>query len=257
MQLLWVYYSIPILTGVAFSPFMSAAIALTLNLSAFVSEVYRAGIASIGRGQREAALALGMSNWQAMRRVILPQSIRRVLPPLGSIWVSLFKDTALVSVIAVPELMYRGKVLSIETYRPLEVYTAVAHHLFRRDLSPGARRRLALRASPGPRVSEPSSAARRPDDVLIEVRGLSKSFGDLQVLRDIDLDVHRGEVVCIIGPAGRGRARCCAVSTGWKTRRRARSASAAHEITRRGSQSLAGCGAGSAWSSSTSTSSRI
>ena len=126
VQLLWIYYSLPILTGVTFSPFTSAAIALTLNLSAFVSEVYRAGIQSIGRGQREAALALGMSGWQAMRRIILPQSIRRVLPPLGSIWVSLFKDTALVSVIAVPELMYRGKVLSIETYRPLEIYTAVA-----------------------------------------------------------------------------------------------------------------------------------
>ncbi len=126
VQLLWIYYSLPILTGVTFSPFTSAAIALTLNLSAFVGEVYRAGIQSIGRGQREAALALGMSSWQAMRRVILPQSLRRVLPPLGSIWVSLFKDTALVSVIAVPELMYRGKVLSIETYRPLEIYTAVA-----------------------------------------------------------------------------------------------------------------------------------
>ena len=126
VQLLWIYYSLPILTGVTFSPFTSAAIALTLNLSAFVGEVYRAGIQSIGRGQREAALALGMSSWQAMRRVILPQSMRRVLPPLGSIWVSLFKDTALVSVIAVPELMYRGKVLSIETYRPVEIYTAVA-----------------------------------------------------------------------------------------------------------------------------------
>ncbi|MGH2617562.1 MAG: amino acid ABC transporter permease [Thermomicrobiales bacterium] len=126
VQLLWIYYSLPILTGVTFSPFASAAIALSLNLSAFVGEVYRAGILSIGRGQREAALALGMSSWQAMRRVILPQSMRRVLPPLGSIWVSLFKDTALVSVIAVPELMYRGKVLSIETYRPLEIYTAVA-----------------------------------------------------------------------------------------------------------------------------------
>ena len=126
VQILWIYYSLPILTGVVFSPFVSAAIALTLNLSAFVSEIYRAGIQSIGRGQREAALALGMSQWQAMRRVILPQSIRRVIPPLGSIWVSLFKDTAIVSVIAVPELMYRGKVLSIETYRPLEIYTAVA-----------------------------------------------------------------------------------------------------------------------------------
>ena len=126
VQILWIYYSLPILTGIVFSPFVSAAIALTLNLSAFISEVYRAGIQSIGRGQREAALALGMSQWQAMRRVILPQSIRRVLPPLGSIWVSLFKDTAIVSVIAVPELMYRGKVLSIETYRPVEIYTVVA-----------------------------------------------------------------------------------------------------------------------------------
>jgi polar amino acid transport system permease protein len=126
VQLLWIYYSLPILTGVVFSPFVSAAIALTLNLSVFVSEVYRAGIQSIGRGQHEAALALGMSQWQAMRRVVLPQSIRRVLPPLGSIWVSLFKDTAIVSVIAVPELMYRGKVLSIETYRPVEIYTVVA-----------------------------------------------------------------------------------------------------------------------------------
>jgi polar amino acid transport system permease protein len=126
VQILWVYYSLPILTGVTFSPFTSAAIALTLNLSAFVGETYRAGIQSIGRGQREAALALGMTWWQAMRRVILPQSVRRVIPPLGSIWVSLFKDTAIVSVIAVPELMYRGKVLSIETYRPLEIYTVVA-----------------------------------------------------------------------------------------------------------------------------------
>src|SRR5215203_1448 len=98
VQILWIYYSLPILTGVVFSPFVSAVIALTLNLSAFISEVYRAGI----------------------------QSIRRVLPPLGSIWVSLFKDTAIVSVIAVSELMYRGKVLSIETYRPVEIYTVVA-----------------------------------------------------------------------------------------------------------------------------------
>ena len=126
VQLLWVYYSLPILTGLVLSPFVTALVALTLNLSAFVGEIYRAGITSIARGQREAALSLGMSNWQAMRRIILPQSVRRVIPPLGSVWVSLFKDTAIVSVIAVSELMYRGKVLSIETYRPVEVYTSVA-----------------------------------------------------------------------------------------------------------------------------------
>ena len=126
VQLLWIYYSLPILTGLVLSPFLTAFVALTLNLSAFVGEIYRAGITSIARGQREAALSLGMSNWQAMRRIILPQSVRRVIPPLGSVWVSLFKDTAIVSVIAVSELMYRGKVLSIETYRPVEVYTSVA-----------------------------------------------------------------------------------------------------------------------------------
>jgi polar amino acid transport system permease protein len=126
VQLLWIYYSLPILAGLVLSPFMTAFIGLTLNLTAFVAEVYRAGILSIARSQREAALALGMSGWQAMRRVILPQSVRRVIPPMGSIWVSLFKDTALVSVIAVPDLMYQGKVLAIDTYRPLEIYTAVA-----------------------------------------------------------------------------------------------------------------------------------
>ena len=126
VQLLWIYYSLPILTGLVLSPFVTAFVALTLNLSAFVGEIYRAGITSIARGQREAALSLGMTNRQAMRRIILPQSIRRVIPPLGSVWVSLFKDTSIVSVIAVSELMYQGKVLSIETYRPLEIYTAVA-----------------------------------------------------------------------------------------------------------------------------------
>ena len=126
VQLLWIYYSLPILTGLVLSPFLTAFVALTLNLSAFVGEIYRAGITSIGRGQREAALALGMSNRQAMRRIILPQSVRRVIPPLGSVWVSLFKDTAIVSVIAVSELMYKGQLLSIQTYRPVEVYTSVA-----------------------------------------------------------------------------------------------------------------------------------
>ena len=126
VQLLWIYYSLPILTGLALSPFLTSFVALTLNLSAFVGEIYRAGITSIGRGQREAALALGMSNRQAMRRIILPQSVRRVIPPLGSVWVSLFKDTAIVSVIAVSELMYKGQLLSIQTYRPVEVYTSVA-----------------------------------------------------------------------------------------------------------------------------------
>jgi len=126
VQLLWVYYSLPILTGLRFSAFLSGLIALAINLGAFVAEIFRAGITSIERGQREAAIALGMTWWQMMRRVILPQAIRRVIPPLGSIWVSLFKDTSLVSVIGVSELMYQAKAVSIDTYRPMEVYTVLA-----------------------------------------------------------------------------------------------------------------------------------
>jgi His/Glu/Gln/Arg/opine family amino acid ABC transporter permease subunit len=126
VQLLWVYYSLPILTGITPSPFMAGLIGLTLNLTAFIAEIYRAGIVSIGRGQREAALSLGMNQLQSMYRIILPQAVRRVVPPLGSMWVSLFKDTALVSIIAVADLMYQAKVLSIQTYRPIEIFTAVA-----------------------------------------------------------------------------------------------------------------------------------
>lgn len=126
VQLLWAYYSLPIITGLRLSGYTSALVALVLNMGAFNAEVYRSGITSIEKGQREAALALGMTWRQSMQRVILPQAVRRVIPPFGSTWVGLFKDTSLVSIIAVSELMYQAKVLSIETYRPVEIYTVLA-----------------------------------------------------------------------------------------------------------------------------------
>jgi polar amino acid transport system permease protein len=130
VQILWVYYSIPLIIDITPSAFQAALIALILNLGAFNAEIFRAGIQSIERGQREAALALGMTPVQALYRIILPQAVRRVIPPLGSMWVSLFKDTSIVSVIAVDELMYRGRVISTQTYRPLEIFTAVAFMYF-------------------------------------------------------------------------------------------------------------------------------
>ena len=126
VQLLWFYYSLPIITGITFSSEVTAFIGLTLNLGAFIAEIFRAGIVSIGKDQIEAAAAIGMSHYQTMRRIILPQAVRRIIPPLGSTWVSLFKDTSLVSTIAVSELMYKGSVLSIQTYRPVEIYTVIA-----------------------------------------------------------------------------------------------------------------------------------
>lgn len=126
MQLLWAYYSLPMITGIALSSVTTGVLALSLNLSAFISEIFRAGIQSIGRDQRDAALALGMNGDQVLRRIVLPQALRRIIPPLGSVWVSLFKDTSLVSVVVIKEMTYQANALNIETYRPVEVYTVLA-----------------------------------------------------------------------------------------------------------------------------------
>jgi polar amino acid transport system permease protein len=120
------YYMLPLAFDFAFSPIATALIALSLNVSAYNGETFRAGIASIRRGQSEAALALGMSRFQVMREIVLPQAIRRVLPVLANTWVSLFKDTSLVSVIAVGELAYTSMRIRSQTFRVLEMLTAMA-----------------------------------------------------------------------------------------------------------------------------------
>jgi len=122
----WVFSVLPLLTGLTLAPLLSGIVALTLNLSAFIAEIYRAGITSIAPGQSHAALALGMTRFEVMKRIVLPQAIMRVLPALGSMWVSLFKDTAILSVIGVGELMYQGRIVANDTYRALEVFTGVA-----------------------------------------------------------------------------------------------------------------------------------
>lgn len=122
----WAYYVMPIAISVEFSAFTTGLAALCLNVSAYNSETFRAGIGSIRKGQTEAALALGMSRWQAMREIVLPQAARRVLPVLSSTWVSLFKDTSLVSVIAVGELAYTAMRIRSQSFRVLEMLTAMA-----------------------------------------------------------------------------------------------------------------------------------
>ena len=120
------YYILPVATGFSFSPIITGIVALSLNVSAYNGETFRAGIASIRNGQSEAAYALGMTRWQTTRDIVLPQAIRRVLPVLASTWVSLFKDTSLVSVISVGELAYNSMRLRAQTYRVLEMLTAMA-----------------------------------------------------------------------------------------------------------------------------------
>ena len=120
------YYVMPVATGLNLSPLTTGIVALSLNVSAYNGETFRAGIASIREGQTEAAYALGMGRWQTMKEIVLPQAIRRVLPVLASTWVSLFKDTSLVSVISVGELAYTSMRIRAQTFRVLEMLTAMA-----------------------------------------------------------------------------------------------------------------------------------
>ena len=122
----WAFYVLPIMTGLGLSPLVTGLAALALNVTAYNAETFRAGINSIRRGQLDAAMALGMSRTQALRRVVLPQALRRILPVLASTWVSLFKDTSLVSVIAVTELAYVAMQIRAQTFRVLEMLTALA-----------------------------------------------------------------------------------------------------------------------------------
>ena len=122
----WAFYVLPIMTGLGLSPLATGLAALVLNVTAYNAETFRAGINSIRRGQVEAAMALGMSRLQALRRVVLPQALRRILPVLASTWVSLFKDTSLVSVISVGELSYASTRVRAQSFRVLEVLTAMA-----------------------------------------------------------------------------------------------------------------------------------
>ena len=126
LQIYWTFYVLPAALDITLSPFGTAVIGLSLNVSAFNSETFRAGIQSIRPGQWNAAFALGMSRPQAFHRIILPQAAVRVLPALASTWVSLFKDTSLVSIIAVSDLSYVALKIRSETYRVLEVLTAMA-----------------------------------------------------------------------------------------------------------------------------------
>ena len=122
----WAFYVMPVLTGLALPPFTTGLAALCLNVSAYNSETFRSGINSIRKGQSEAGLALGMSRAEVFLQIVLPQAWRRVLPILASTWVSLFKDTSLVSVIAVGELAHTAMQIRSQSFRVLEMLTAMA-----------------------------------------------------------------------------------------------------------------------------------
>jgi polar amino acid transport system permease protein len=123
--LLWTYYALPIFMGLNITKGWAGFVALSCYVGAFYAEILRAGVQSIEPGQTDAATAIGMSYGQRMRRIILPQAFRRMVPPLAGQSIIQMKNTTLLSIITVPDLLYQASYISSFTYRPMEIYTAI------------------------------------------------------------------------------------------------------------------------------------
>jgi len=129
VQIMMVYFAFPQLFGFQMPDnyqFIAGIGAMGLNSGAYIAEIFRSGIQSIDRGQGEAARSLGMSHAQSMRYVILPQAVKRVIPPLGNEFIALLKDSSLVAIIALEDLMYTGKIIVGRTLQPFVIYFEVA-----------------------------------------------------------------------------------------------------------------------------------
>jgi polar amino acid transport system permease protein len=126
VQIVWFYYALPVILNIQIPATVAATAVLSLYTGAFYAEIFRGGIVSIEQGQWDAARALGLSRWHVMRFVVLPQAVRRMVPPFMNQSIIQLKNTSLVSTIAVPDLLYQGTLITADTYRPLEVYTVVA-----------------------------------------------------------------------------------------------------------------------------------
>ena len=129
-QLFWFFFAMPILTGIEIDPFRASVLTFSLQSSAFFAEVFRGGIVSIDTGQWEASKALGMSRNEALRRIILPQAVKRMIPAFLERAIELMKTTTLVSTISYADLLYQANSIAQSTYRALEVFSIAAAMYF-------------------------------------------------------------------------------------------------------------------------------
>lgn len=126
IQIVWIYYCLPIVTGLQLDALTSLVIAMALNVGAYLSEVFRAGIQAVDKGHIEAAAALGYRPAQITRRIVVPQAAYRMIPAIGNVFVSAIKLSSLCSVLGMAELMYQGQIIIANFFRPIEVFTVVA-----------------------------------------------------------------------------------------------------------------------------------
>lgn len=126
VQLFWFFFALPILVDVEMTPYVAAVLTFSIQSAAFFAEVFRGGIVSVERGQWEAARALGMSARQTMRRIVLPQAVKRMIPAFLERAVELMKTTTLVATVSYADLLFQANEVAQKTFRPLEVYTVAA-----------------------------------------------------------------------------------------------------------------------------------
>lgn len=126
VQIFLIYFALPMITGTRIDPFVAAITACSINSGAYIAEIFRAGIQSIDKGQVEAGRSLGLSWYQTMRYVVMPQAFKRVIPPLGNEFIAMLKDSSLVSVIGFEELTRCGQLIIAKTYNSFEIWMAVA-----------------------------------------------------------------------------------------------------------------------------------
>ena len=126
VQIFMIYFALPQIIGMRIDPYVAAVAACSINSGAYVSEIFRAGIQSVDKGQMEAGRSLGLTWWQTMRHIIIPQAFKASIPPLGNEFIAMLKDSSLVSVIGFAELMRRGQLIIAKTYAATEILGTVA-----------------------------------------------------------------------------------------------------------------------------------
>ena len=124
--IIWLYYGLAMVSGINFEPVTAGIICLSMQHGGYLAEIYRAGIQAVSRGQWEASFTLGFSIINTFARIIFPQAVKIIIPPIANMFIGLFKDSALVSIIGVNELMRQSQIATSLTFRPFEFYTVTA-----------------------------------------------------------------------------------------------------------------------------------
>ena len=201
--------------GIVLPALVAGVFALAFNYGAYMTEIFRAGIQAIPRGQREAAQALGMTERDVMRRVVLPQAIRIVIPAIGNEFIAMIKDSALVSFVGIQELFWRARTIGTAHFQTFEtlmiaalmywmltiVFSLVQERLERRMAQS---ERAAVTEAHDPYAS-PGALTPAGATPIVRAMDLEKFYGDNHVLRACTLEVYPRETICLIGKSGSGK----------------------------------------------------